>query len=141
MRAADAFEVEAYGVTHDGEYTICSLLVNPNGNVRTNLYGEYGLDVWLKGDEYLGDIYAFADFQYNGSSAIILDHNYQDGNLADGATYHVSKESYANSGVLNKAYYKITYTFTYANSSKNRTLEVNCSKSGVVGNNNAIIKL
>lgn len=129
-------EVTEYQIEEDDNFKIYSVFVQPIETARnSNTVVGYGLHIWKDKelDKVIGEIYATAHFEYNGSSATVKDYYPQVGSMNANSSYVIKNESHKNSTALTKAYYKFSYSFKYFNTSKTATVEVNCNKDGVIG--------
>ena len=135
-RTGVSVNVTDYQIEEDDNFKTYSIFVQPIESARSgNVVIGYGLTVWQdkeSGDD-IGDIYATAHFECNSSSAIVLEYYPQAGNMHPNASYTIKSQKYANSTAFTKAYYKFSYTFKYFNKGKDATIEVNCTKNGIIG--------
>ena len=130
--------VTDYQIVEDDDFKIYSVLVQPVESARSgNTVVGYGLHTWKDKDTdtVIGEIYATAHFEYNGSSATVVKYYPQAGSMNENSSYVIKSESHKNSTAFTKAYYKFTYSFKYFNTSKTATVEVNCTKDGVLSEN------
>lgn len=133
-RTGTPVKVVGYQVEETDEFEIYAMLVEPVAAPRSGntVYGT-SIHSWKdkKTGAILGEIYATAYFEYNGSSAIVTEH-FSGSNISSSCSYTITSESWKNSSTFNKAYYKFTYTLNYSNRAATATVEINCTNSGVV---------
>jgi len=132
-------------VSETEDFIVYTTVVKPAVETRGLIDDGRAFQSWFdkKSDQFLGDIFVFGDFEYTGTSAKILNYSHEYQNKHEKCSYKVSTQGWGNTvGSVEKAYYRITYTFTYnGNTSPKTTLEVNCSKTGEIGGTGRIVYL
>ena len=116
---------------------LCKMLLADDAVTRASGYKTgHATHAWFDAyDNHIGTIEIAADFEYSSSGTTVTGWDYWASSMDNDADYDVTSEDWSDSGLFNKAYYKISYKFYYGSREKGATLEVNCSNSGVLGDN------
>ena len=137
MKTGETPQILSVEVERVDDLTLCKMLLVDNTVTRAAGYKTgHAVHAWFDDyDNHIGTIEIAADFEYSSSGISVTGWDYWASSMDNNADYDVTGEDWSDSGLFNKAYYKISYRFYYGSQNKSATLEVNCSNSGVLGDN------
>ena len=137
LKTGRAPQILSAEVERVDDLILCKMLLADDAVTRASGFKTgHAVHSWFDSyDNHVGTIEIAADFEYSSSGTTVTGGDYWASSMDNNADYDVTGEDWSDSGLFNKAYYKISYKFYYGSAAKSATLEVNCSNSGVLGDN------